>query len=170
MPGSGGEAFTFTVRTGPGEVGIRLPERFGNRSLVLPQVRAASGSKFEGEGVLFWISGEHVRLDVDGQTFGPCAERPQPVDQENAQDGVAQEGGAQEPDVLFRAVGNEPGWTLEIVPDQWMHFTYSYGEAEVFTPVPEPEVNESAGRTTYHAVTGGATTSTSSSKRRLAAT
>ena len=32
-----------------------------------------------------------------------------------------------------------------------MHFTYSYGEQEVFTPVPEPE--EASGRTVYHAVT-----------------
>ncbi|MGI9175589.1 MAG: YbaY family lipoprotein [Rhodothermales bacterium] len=151
VPGSGGEAFTFTVRPGPGEVGINLPERLGNRSLVLPQVRAASGSKFEGEGVLFWVSGERIRLDVDEQTFGPCAERPQPLDREGAQDEAAQDGNTQEQDVLFRAVGQEPGWTLEIVSDRWMHFTYDYGEREVFTPVPEAE--ETSERTTYHAVT-----------------
>ncbi len=138
----GGEALTFAVRPGSGEVGITLPERFENRTLVLPQVSAPSGSKFEGEGVLFWISGEHIRLDIDGQTFGPCAERPPPSAGAVAQDSR---------DVAFRAVGQEPGWILEITPERHMRFTYAYGEQEVYTPVPKPE--ETSGRTVYHAVT-----------------
>ncbi len=138
----GGEAFTFAVRPGPGEVGIELPERFGRRSLALPQVRAASGSRFEGDGVLFWVSGEHVRLDVEGQTFGPCAERPEGAAGQAAQDrGVA-----------FRAVGREPGWTLEIISEQHVRFTYNLGKREVFAPVMDLAVDEATGRTTYYAV------------------
>lgn len=55
--------------------------------------------------------------------------------------------------VTFRAVGNEPGWLLEIVPGRWIRFTHSYGEREVVTPVPKSRVDEAAGRTTYHAIT-----------------
>lgn len=134
----GGESFTFTVRPGPGEVGIALPERFERRSLVLPQVRADGGSKFEGDGVLFWVSGERIRLDVDGETF-TCAERP------------PGEGEAPEPGVAFRAVGQEPFWSLEIVPERHIHFRYAVGEREVYTPV--PEADDAEGRTIYHAVT-----------------
>ncbi len=71
-----GAAFTFTVRTGPGEVGITLPERFGARSLVLPQVPAPSGAQFEEGGVVFWNDGEQLRLEVDGQTFSECVQQP----------------------------------------------------------------------------------------------
>lgn len=72
-----GDAFTFTVRPGPGEVGLALPERFGSTDLVLPQVWAASGSKFEGDGVVFWVSGTSVRVEVDGVVYPGCAERPE---------------------------------------------------------------------------------------------
>lgn len=138
-----GEAFAFTVRTGPGEITIELPQRFGNRSLVLPQVPAASGSKFEAGGVLFWVSGAHVRFEVDGQAFGPCAQRPE--------DAVPEAAEARHVD--FRAVGQEPGWLLEITEGQRIHFTYAYGEREVLMPAPDPATDYAAGRATYHAVT-----------------
>ena len=55
--------------------------------------------------------------------------------------------------VGFRAVGNEPGWSLEIVPGQWIHFIYQYGERELFTPLPEGRTDPESGRLTYHTVT-----------------
>ncbi len=67
-------AFTFSVKIGPGEVGLTLPERFGGRSLVLPQVRAASGARFEAGGVTFWNKGDEALLQVDHETFEGCEE------------------------------------------------------------------------------------------------
>lgn len=72
----GGDPFVFTVRYGDEEATVDLPPRFSRPTLVLPQVRAASGARFVGDGVLFWTHGEHIRLDVDGLSFGPCAFRP----------------------------------------------------------------------------------------------
>lgn len=74
----GGEPFAFSVRYVGEAVEMGLPERFGRPgAVIVPRVRAASGSKFEGDGILFWTAGERVRLDVDGVSFGPCAERPE---------------------------------------------------------------------------------------------
>jgi len=47
-----GETFRVTARTGPGELAVWLPERFGRSDLVLGQVRAASGANDEGAGVV----------------------------------------------------------------------------------------------------------------------
>lgn len=54
-------------------------------------------------------------------------------------------------DVSFRALGQEPGWILEIRPEQNIDFRYDYAERRVVTPVPVPEI--SGRQTVYHAVT-----------------
>ena len=51
----------------------------------------------------------------------------------------------------LRALGQEPGWLLEIRPDREIDFSYDYGEKRVSTPVPVPEM--SGRQTVYHAVT-----------------
>ncbi|HEY7883904.1 MAG TPA: hypothetical protein VIC08_03040 [Cellvibrionaceae bacterium] len=42
---------------------------------------------------------------------------------------------ADTPISTFRAVGQEPGWLLEIHRDQTLRFLYNYGENEVLAPV-----------------------------------
>ncbi len=141
-----GEPFTFGVRFREEAVELRLPERFHRpASVTLSQVRAGSGSKYKGDGILFWIAGEEARFDVDGESFGPCAERP--ADQAVA-DPWAQ---ARSDGVAFRALGQEPFWKLDIIPERWMNFQ-RLGEDGVFTPVPEAE-SDAAGQTGYHAIT-----------------
>jgi putative lipoprotein len=54
--------------------------------------------------------------------------------------------------VIFRAVGQEPGWVLEI-EDSRMTLVTNYGADEVVTPVPEPVVDAASQTTTWHAVT-----------------
>lgn len=60
-------------------------------------------------------------------------------------------GDASDASIAFRGLGQEPGWTLEVVPGQRIHFSYDYGEAEVTTPAPTPTTE--AGRTIYRATT-----------------
>jgi putative lipoprotein len=52
--------------------------------------------------------------------------------------------------IEFRAVGNEPGWFLEIDNERWMRLLYAYGERVATVPVPK-------------AVTTGSTTTFTSS-------
>lgn len=51
----------------------------------------------------------------------------------------------------FRAVGQEPGWTLTLTQGRAIRFRYDYDAHEVTTPVPRPEIAD--GATVYHAVT-----------------
>jgi membrane-bound inhibitor of C-type lysozyme len=73
-----GETFSVTARTGPGELAVWLPPRFGRSDLVLGQVRAASGAKYEGDGVVVWTQGDEALVEVDGATYPGC--RPSAAD------------------------------------------------------------------------------------------
>ncbi len=53
----------------------------------------------------------------------------------------------------LRALGNEPGWFLEIDNEKWMRLLYAYGERQATTPVPAPVVAN--GVTTYSAEGSG---------------
>lgn len=53
--------------------------------------------------------------------------------------------------VAFRAVGQEPGWVLEITDGRTIELRTNYGEDEVVLPTPSPATVD--GAITYHAVT-----------------
>jgi membrane-bound inhibitor of C-type lysozyme len=129
----------FTTRTGPGELAVWLPPRFERPYLVLEQVRAASGAKYEGDGVLVWIKGTASMLTVDGEDIRDCREDRYASIWEHAKlSGVD-----------FRGVGNEPGWVLEIRDAESIRFLYDYGQGELDESIPEPEVDRANRRTRY---------------------
>jgi uncharacterized membrane protein len=55
-------------------------------------------------------------------------------------------------DLDFRAVGQEPGWQLEIRKGAEMRLSYDYGNGTAVTPAPRVAVDSSSGTRTYHAV------------------
>lgn len=138
-----GGDFSFTIRTGPGEIALWLPERFGSRYLVLGQTRTASGVRYEGDGVVVWNKGDEALLEVDGQAFEGCTENPMRAPWEEAR----------RRGVTFRAIGQEPGWHLEIGENRHLRFVYDYGEREVEAPASSAEAV--IGRITYHASADG---------------
>jgi len=81
-------------------VRLTLPDR----NVTLPQVIAASGVRYEAENVLFWTKGLEARLEVDGTVHDGCVGVP--VD--NPWDEARLLGST------FRAVGQEPGWVLDV--------------------------------------------------------
>jgi uncharacterized membrane protein len=131
--------FAFTTRTGPGELAVWLPPRFERPYMVLGQVRAASGAKYEGDGVLVWIKGTVSMLTVDGEEIRDCSEDRYASIWEHAKlSGVD-----------FRAVGNEPAWVLEIRDAESIRFLYDYGQSELDESIPEPEVDTANRRARY---------------------
>ena len=131
--------FELVTRTGPGEIAVWLPPQFSRPYLVLGQTRAASGARYEGDGVLLWTHGAEALLEVDGVRQKPCRENRRRSIWEHAKlSGVD-----------FRAVGNEPGWTLELREGRQMRFIYDYGQSEVTTPCPDPVTDLAARRTVY---------------------
>jgi putative lipoprotein len=61
----------FLVRTSPGQVELVLPDR----TLVLPQVSAASGAKYQEGRNLFWNRGNEARIEVEGKVYPACTRR-----------------------------------------------------------------------------------------------
>ncbi len=51
----------------------------------------------------------------------------------------------------FRAVGQEPGWQLEVRKGSEMRFTYDYGKGTAVTPAPRTQVDAQSGTRTLHA-------------------
>lgn len=101
--------------------------------LTLPQVISASGARYSDDVSTFWNKGREATLIVDGQTE-MCRERRDPW-QEASDRGVD-----------FRAVGQEPGWFLEIDTGQRIRLVYDYAEHEIVTPWPSPTLDGTAAR------------------------
>lgn len=53
----------------------------------------------------------------------------------------------------FRAVGQEPGWQLEIRKGSEMRLTYDYGKGTAVTPAPRTQLDAQTGTRTLHAQT-----------------
>jgi putative lipoprotein len=98
---------------------IELPER----SLTLPHVVSASGARYSDGPTTFWNKGREAAFEVDGRKQ-TCRERREPW-----QDALDR-------GIDFRAVGQEPGWFLEIDKEKQIRLVYDYAEHEFVSPVP----------------------------------
>lgn len=129
-------AVRFTLRPGPGEAGVWLPESLGGRFAVLSQVPAASGVRYEADGLAVWTRGDEALLVVDDRRFEAC--------RRDAAASVWED--ARRRGVTFRAVGQEPGWTLEIGRGGRLRFAPMEGDA---VEHPRPEVALDGRSTVY---------------------
>jgi putative lipoprotein len=98
---------------------IELPER----SLTLPHVVSGSGASYSDGRVTFWNKGREATFEMDGRKQ-TCRERREPW-----QD-------ATDRGIDFRAVGQEPGWFLEIDKEKQLRLVYDYAEHQFVAPVP----------------------------------
>lgn len=109
-------------------------------TVVLPRVAAASGARYERGGVVFWSRGPEARIESPAGSFGQC--RGQAAGDPWEVSHLLGYG--------FRAVGQEPGWVVEIDDDRRMHVLADYGEIEFFTARPGREAGP-AGETRHRA-------------------
>lgn len=143
--GAGDTSFAFTTRTATEGLALWLPLEFERPYLVLPQTPAASGSRYEGDGVVVWLHGEDAMLEVDGERFSGCRHDRQASIWEHAKlNGVD-----------FRATGNEPGWVLEISERTRIDLSYDYGASRIQAISSEPVSDQQAMRTTWVANANG---------------
>jgi putative lipoprotein len=114
----------------------------------LPQVEAASGARYTAGGVTFWSKGMAAALETPAGSHRDCtgvlAETPWAVARLLGND--------------FRAVGQEPGWMVEIDEGRGMHVIADYGEVDFQTPAPSTRRSDDGtivhtARTSDHAVT-----------------
>ena len=109
-----------------------------NRTVTLPQAVSASGARYTDGKTIFWNKGNEATFELDGRTR-ECRVRRDPWQE------------AQARGIDFRALGQEPGWYLEIDRDRSMRLVYDYAEREATTSYAAPRVERE--KTTYHAVT-----------------
>jgi uncharacterized membrane protein/membrane-bound inhibitor of C-type lysozyme len=104
---------------------------FGERYWTLQRTVSASGEKYQAGRILYWSRGESALFEVDDKLFLDCSgsnlSKPR---QQARQSGV-----------LIRAVGQEPGWIVEISPAGTLLVT-DYGQNR--QELPEPVVTPGA--------------------------
>ena len=130
--------YDFTARLGPGEMAVWLPDRY----VVLSQVRSASGILYEEGDIAFWSKGSEAMLTVAEQSYLNCQLQPERVPWEDAR----------RRGVDFRAVGNEPGWHLEIQSGRQLLFVSAYGAEKSLVQDPYEETTD--GVHTYTGMSG----------------
>ena len=112
----------FITRVGPGEMALWLEDRY----VVLSQVRSASGTKYQEGDLTFWSKGDTAMLEIDGITYNDCRLNPARAPWEDAR----------RRGVDFRAVGNEPGWYLEIREGKSLLLVFAYGTERLLHEAP----------------------------------
>jgi putative lipoprotein len=123
---------------GRGEtIDLVLPD--GRRRL--PRVPTASGERYAERGVSFWSKGREATLELDGRTHACTENRRRSITEDARLRGVE-----------LRAVGQEPGWTLELFRDR-MAFVRGLEGERATTPRPAPQASLAAGETVYVAIT-----------------
>jgi putative lipoprotein len=137
---------TAVARFSDGAVSLALTEA----DLRLPQVPAASGARYEADGTLFWIRGEEALLERAGGPARTCAVGPPARWRDAAEAGTD-----------LRAVGQEPGWLLDLDLGKGIVLRADYGETVVSTPAPAP----GAGTLSWHARAGSRRLSVAAEER-----
>ncbi|MGE5256200.1 MAG: YbaY family lipoprotein [Hyphomicrobiales bacterium] len=137
------EGLEFTARYDQKGIYLFLP----GRTLLLPEIASGSGAKYTDGKTTFWNKGEEALLEVDGKTYPQCRNNRRRAVWEDAKlNGVD-----------FRAVGNEPGWYLEIydkgAPEK-IDFVGDYGQVYYTFPNVQRETQEKRERKRYVARIG----------------
>ena len=87
----------------------------------LPQVVAASGAKYSDGDFTFWSKGETATFQRGTGPEVACREvRAKSLVEDARVRGV-----------LYRGIGNEPGWTVEIGPNDRLQLVTDYGEKKL---------------------------------------
>lgn len=141
--GADGDKFAFTTRLRTDSLDLWLPDRFERRFLALPMVDSDStSSTFRLADVSVRTAGAEADLSATNEHFTRCSEDvPRSIWANARLRGVT-----------IRAVGNEPGWYLEVTDGGQMKFVFDYGEREALVPTPEPDIDPASRVAVYHAV------------------
>jgi putative lipoprotein len=124
----------FTVRVTNEMAWVVLPQGM----VALPRVASPSGAQYSDGKITFWTKGDEARLETDVGVFRDCRSDPERAIWEEAK----------LRGIVFRAVGPEPGWLLEI-DERLTRFIYNHGEERIIAPTPEPVRGPGSGMT-YH--------------------
>ncbi len=116
---------------------------YDDEQIELRRTRSGSGERFEGKGRQLWLKGNAATLNTGERQYRDCEYQPLRGPWEDAR----------RRGVRFRAVGQEPGWVLEIKPNGQILLEADYGATRYLFDTPEPIVDGDS--TLYQAEQGG---------------
>jgi len=100
---------------------------------------SGSGAKYTDGVTTYWSHGDEAMIEAPGFEARECRNNRRAAVWEHAKlNGVD-----------FRAVGNEPGWHLEISRGRSIVFVTDYGQARYDFRAPEPDVDQDGARAVY---------------------
>jgi uncharacterized membrane protein len=127
----------YTVRTTELEAWVFRPEG----TLMLPAVPTGRGTKYSDGSFELRIDGQQAQLGESGSELQQCRnDRRRAIWEKAKLDGAD-----------FRAVGNEPGWNLEILEGSRIVLIADYGASRVERPLPQPMIDQEARSTRWDA-------------------
>ncbi|UCB56097.1 MAG: MliC family protein [Thiotrichales bacterium] len=130
--------FSFVARTETNRIWLFLP---GN-TIALPRVRSASGEKYSADGHTFWNKGDEAMIETGTAEYTGCKNNRARAIWEHAKlNGVD-----------FRAVGNEPGWYMEISNRKAILLVTDYGQQTRQFTAKSIQSSPATRTTIYHAV------------------
>ena len=107
---------TLVMRNLFREKAIAIDFHDGTRRL--DQTVSASGARYADSVMVFWTKGSTATLERQGSPVVHCEER--------RADSLREDARAR--GVVYRALGNEPGWILEIGPGTKLSWTTNFGQ------------------------------------------
>lgn len=135
------DGYNFIARIEGEGAWLFLPDE----TVRLPHVPSASGSKYREGQTTFWSKGDEASIGAGATIHRGCKNNPAEAAWENAKLNGAD----------FRAVGNEPGWHLEITAGEKILYVGDYGQTSLEFATPEPLTDQQARSTRYEASGGG---------------
>ena len=127
--------YEFTARIEGQTAWLFLP----GQTVSLPQVPSASGAQYSHGRITFWNKGDEARLEIGEDSHQKCVNNRARAIWEHAKlNGVD-----------FRAVGNEPGWHLELKRGGKILLVTDYGQSRYVFDTPRPQEDRETGITTY---------------------
>ena len=134
--------FSVVTQTAPDALYVFIPEPFKPRTVLLSQVEAASGTRYEGDGIMAWTKTDTAMFGIDGVRVPNCRlDRQASVWEAAKLDGVD-----------FRAVGNKPGWVLEIRERTKISLRYNNGQFVAEATAISISTNQGARQTVFEAI------------------
>jgi putative lipoprotein len=127
--------YTFITSVDDENAYLFLPDKTAR----LAKVPSASGVKYSNGLITFWSKGDEALLNAGDIIYRDCKNNRAKAIWENAKlNGID-----------FRAVGNEPGWYLEITASDKIRFVSNYGQDRHEFTTPKPKIDKQARMTTY---------------------
>lgn len=128
------------LRQEPDEIFVFLPDD----NLTLPHVPAASGAKYSDGSSTLWTKDREMSLELAGRQSLRCR-----LDLRRSQIESSKLAGYD-----FWAIGNEPGWVLQVGAGRLVWVT-DYGQTQIIAEPGEPEIDAEARRTVFTASADG---------------